>query len=182
MLIAATGAVTVFLIDLRSERREVNRARVPWMPQDGISTSLFFLITVAVAASDGGRFQFPAVPGTYQIGALMLLIPLSSLQIWAMTVNPFFSSVIRLQADRRHRLVSCGPYSLVRHPGYLAMVLTMPATAIALGSWLALLPASAYSAVILRRTIQEDEFLKENLNGYSEYAANVRCRLAPGLW
>ena len=146
-------------------------------------TSVLFVFTVAAAAFDGGRLHYPAsIPREFQVGALILLIPLEGLQIWAMTVNPFFSSVIRLQTDRGHRLVARGPYRFIRHPGYLAMLLTMPVTAIALGSWVALFPALFYSAVILRRTIQEDRFLKENLDGYTQYAADVRYRLAPELW
>ncbi len=116
-------------------------------------TSVLFVVTVALAAFDGGRLHYAAaIPREFQIAALILLMPLEGLQIWAMTVNPFFSSVIRLQTDRGHRLVARGPYRFIRHPGYLAMLLTMPVTAIALGSWVALFPAVFYSAVILRRT------------------------------
>jgi len=145
-------------------------------------TSFLFIATVAAAALDRRLQLSTALPWKWQIGALILLVPLAGFQSWAMAVNPFFSSSVRLQTDRGHYLVTRGPYRFVRHPGYLAMLLAMPATAIALGSWLALIPALAYSVVIVCRTIAEDHFLKENLNGYTDYAANVRYRLAPGLW
>jgi protein-S-isoprenylcysteine O-methyltransferase Ste14 len=58
----------------------------------------------------------------------------------------------------------------------------MPATALALGSMTAMIPALGYSGLILWRTRKEDEFLAEHLAGYAEYAAQVRYRLIPGFW
>lgn len=105
-----------------------------------------------------------------------------ALQTWAMAVNPFFSSVIRLQSDRGHHVITRGPYRFVRHPGYFAMLAIMPATAVALGSLAALAPAILYDALILRRTLKEDEFLVKNLSGYCDYATRVSQGLIPGLW
>jgi hypothetical protein len=53
-----------------------------------------------------------------------------------------------------------GPYRFVRHPGYLAMLIALPASALAIGSWPALIPAAAFILVILRRVQLEDEFLR----------------------
>ena len=102
--------------------------------------------------------------------------------IWAMRVNRFFSSVIRLQEDRGHQLVTDGPYRWMRHPGYTAGILLCLSSGIALGSWLSALPAVACIPLLLRRTVAEDRFLKENLKGYSAYADAVRYRLVPGVW
>jgi protein-S-isoprenylcysteine O-methyltransferase Ste14 len=145
--------------------------------------SALFVITVALAALDSGRFHLTAtIPASTRFTALGLVTTFGILHVWAMTVNPFFSTDVRLQFERGHQLVSGGPYRFVRHPGYLVMLLSVPAAAVALGSWVALVPALFYSAVIFRRAIREDEFLKENLNGYTDYAAIVRARLAPGVW
>lgn len=183
LIFVTAGAATIFVTN-PSLAQERSRPGPGALDLGGhLLASLLFLATTAVAALDSGRLPRSApVPREWQIGALILLVLLAVVQIWAMAVNPFFSSAIRLQADRGHCLVTQGPYQLIRHPGYLAMFLTMPTTAIALGSWLALLPALFYSAVILRRTIREDQFLKENLHGYTQYATIVRYRLAPGLW
>ncbi|WP_456815267.1 methyltransferase family protein [Bradyrhizobium sp. USDA 4529] len=54
-----------------------------------------------------------------------------------MRVNRFFSSVIRIQTDRGHHVVTTGPYAFVRHPGYIAGILIILASGPALGSWLA---------------------------------------------
>lgn len=78
--------------------------------------------------------------------------------------------------------MTSGPYRLIRHPGYLAMAILMPATALALGSTVALIPAFCYSSLILWRTRREDRFLTDQLAGYAEYRIKVRDRLIPGLW
>jgi len=98
-----------------------------------------------------------------------------------MVANPFFSPVVRLQTARGHHVIADGPYSFVRHPGYLAMLISVPASALAIGSWLALIPPACFGLVILRRTQLEDEFLKKEPAGYAVYARRVPARLLPVL-
>jgi protein-S-isoprenylcysteine O-methyltransferase Ste14 len=62
------------------------------------------------------------------------------------------------------------------------MVVAIAASALALGSWLALIPGLAFSLVIVRRTAYEDQFLKVNLPGYTDYSGKVRNRLLPRIW
>ena len=71
---------------------------------------------------------------------------------------------------------------MIRHPGYLGMILAVPFSGIALGSWLSVVLGVCYSALIVRRVWFEDGFLRQNLRGYGEYAGQVRFRLVPGLW
>ncbi len=143
---------------------------------------LCFLATLALAALDIARFRwFHSVPAEGRLGSLLLVAASSVLQIWAMAVNPFFSPEIRLQTERGHHLVSCGPYRFVRHPGYLAMLIAAPASALAIGSWLALLPASTFCLVILKRVGAEEEFLQKNLAGYRDYVRQVQGRLFPRI-
>jgi len=138
---------------------------------------------VVIALLDVGRFQWsPRVPPWLQASGLVLFAAAMATLVWAMAVNRFFSPVVRIQAERGHHLISAGPYRFVRHPGYAAMVVGLPASALALGSWWALLPAAAFAALILRRTRIEDPFLFARLPGYPAYAARVRCRLLPGVW
>jgi protein-S-isoprenylcysteine O-methyltransferase Ste14 len=150
---------------------------------DRHAATLLFLATVTIGALDAGRWHWtPAVPHSLQITALVILGPAMALETWAMAVNPFFSSAIRLQSDHGHHVISRGPYRFVRHPGYFAMLVIIPATAVALGSVKALAPAVLYDVLILRRSLKEDVFLKENLAGYSGYASRVKQRLIPCLW
>ena len=116
------------------------------------------------------------------MAAFAVFIAANALQIWAMAVNTFFSTALRLQAERGHQLVRSGPYRYVRHPGYLAMLLIVLSTAFALGSKLALLPATMYGALILFRAVREDQFLLTNLPGYADYIEGAPYRLIPGVW
>ena len=136
-----------------------------------------------IAGLDVGRFHWSdSIPPSLQIFALAIFALAMALMIWAMRVNRFFSSVIRLQDDRGHELVTDGPYRWVRHPGYTGGFLVCLASGIALGSWVSALAGAACLPLLLRRTVAEDRFLKGNLKGYSVYAGAVRYRLVPGIW
>jgi len=146
------------------------------------SAGLCFLATVALAALDLGRLHWlDSVPSLARTTGLVLFIAAATLQLWAMVVNPFFSPEIRLHSERGHRLITQGPYRFLRHPGYLAMLISVPASALAIGSWLALIPAAGFCSVILGRVRAEDEFLLQNLAGYGDYKRRVRGRLIPRL-
>ena len=145
--------------------------------------SALFVTTVAFGALDVGRFHWTfSFPKRVQMAAFTVYIAASALQVWAMAVNSFFSTALRLQAERGHQLGRSGPYRYVRHPGYLAMLLIVLSTAFALGSKFALLPASMCGALILLRTVREDQFLLSNLPGYADYTEEAPYRLIPGVW
>jgi protein-S-isoprenylcysteine O-methyltransferase Ste14 len=137
-----------------------------------------------VAGLDRGRFHWSdSVPPWLQALALIAVAGGYALCFWAMAVNRFFSSVVRIQAERGQYVVTAGPYAYVRHPGYLAGILIMVASGPALGSWLAaaLLVISSLPFLI-HRAITEDRVLRGELPGYSDYASRVRWRLLPGIW
>ena len=151
---------------------------------DGLrfAARLLSLITPTVAALSVGRLSpFFNVPISIRDIALWVFGLSGTLLAWTMTSNPFFSPVVRIQAERRHHVITHGPYHFLRHPGYLAMSISIPASALAVGSWLALVPALGFVLVISRRTRLEDEFLMRNLYGYRSYAKQIQGRLFPTL-
>jgi len=144
---------------------------------------LFVLAHIVIGALDVGRFHWSdtvAVP--LRVAGLATYALALTWVTWALAVNRFFTPAVRIQTERGHRLVRTGPYALVRHPGYAGMSIGLPASALALGSWWAMVPALAYSALVLRRSAIEDAFLTSHLDGYREYKGQVRYRLFPGLW
>lgn len=146
------------------------------------STALFALHWI-IAPLDIGRFHWSdSIPVQFQYVGIIVFTIFGGLTIWAVVVNRFFSPVVRLQEDRGHHLVTLGPYRFVRHPGYLGMVLSVPASGLALGSWWAMVPAIGYALIILRRAALEDKFLRRHLTGYDIYADAVRFRILPGIW
>jgi protein-S-isoprenylcysteine O-methyltransferase Ste14 len=62
------------------------------------------------------------------------------------------------------------------------MIAMAPLSGLALGSWLAVAFAAAYSGLILRRVLFEDAFLRQHLEGYAAYTERVRYRLVPGVF
>lgn len=101
---------------------------------------------------------------------------------WAQVVNPFFEPGVRIQTDRGHRVIEKGPYALVRHPGYASATLLATGLALALGSVAALGPALIAIALLIYRTIREDETLIAELPGYAAYTGRVRARWIPRVW
>jgi len=136
-----------------------------------------------VAGLDAVRFG-PAIPIPESIqGTAFFVFALGYVfAFWAVLTNPFFATVVRIQDDRGHSVVSSGPYSLVRHPGYAGVLLAHLALPFALGSIWALAPAVVGTILFVARTSREDRMLSERLVGYREYQKRVLWRLLPGVW
>jgi protein-S-isoprenylcysteine O-methyltransferase Ste14 len=137
-----------------------------------------------IAGLDRGRLHWTdTVPGWIEAIGLIAVAAGWGLCFWAMHVNRFFSSVVRIQTDRGQHVISRGPYAIIRHPGYLAGVVIIAASGVALGSWL----ATAFLIVcslpfLLYRAVVEDRVLQAELPGYRDYAGRVHWRLVPGIW
>jgi protein-S-isoprenylcysteine O-methyltransferase Ste14 len=139
--------------------------------------------TIVLALLDSGRWPLsPSMPAVWRIAGLVGFLSGIGMFVYAMSVNRFFSSVVRIQDDRGHHVIDSGPYGYVRHPGYAGMVLVAATMPLALGSWWAFLPGSVSLLFAFRRLWIEDRFLAANLPGYREYSARVRHRLVPGIW
>lgn len=131
---------------------------------------------------DVGRFHWSLVPWSVQVAGVFGYAAALCVNRWAMRVNRFYSSVVRVQSDRGHCVIDVGPYRFVRHPGYLATLTAMLCGGIALGSWLAMIPVLGFAAIFIRRTMLEDQMLRDELPNYLEYARRVRWRLIPGVF
>jgi protein-S-isoprenylcysteine O-methyltransferase Ste14 len=147
-------------------------------------STLVLVVHWVVAGLDRGRFHWSdGVPAWLRAASLMALAAGYGLAFWAMRVNRFFSSVVRIQSDRGQHVVTAGPYRWIRHPGYLAGIVIIVASGIALGSWLATAILVVFGLpFLLHRAITEDRVLQAELPGYRDYAARVRWRVLPGIW
>lgn len=94
--------------------------------------------------------------------------------------NTYTSAVIEVARDQR--VISTGPYALVRHPMYAGASLYILGTPLALGSYWGLIGATTTILFIVLRLVDEERFLVMNLAGYSEYRQRVKYRLLPFLW
>jgi protein-S-isoprenylcysteine O-methyltransferase Ste14 len=146
-----------------------------------VGTVLLFAHWI-LAGLDVGRFQWSVVPETLQwVGLAGYALAMAGM-MWVMRVNPFYSSVVRIQSDRGHRPITAGPYGLVRHPGYTFTIFGVLSGALALGSWVGMIPLIGVLPLFLRRTLIEDRMLRTELDGYAEYAGRVRYRLVAGVF
>jgi protein-S-isoprenylcysteine O-methyltransferase Ste14 len=175
-------------IQYNSAGQDLMKERIKPAPggTDRITQVVAMLLLVAhlvIAGLDVGRFHWSdSVPGWVQCAALFGLA--GGMGIWSLATreNRFFSTVIRIQRERGHHVVSTGPYRFVRHPGYAAAIWTFPLSGLALGSWWSLAPSLVTSLLFIRRTLLEDRILIAELPGYREYAGDVRYRLIPQVW
>jgi protein-S-isoprenylcysteine O-methyltransferase Ste14 len=141
----------------------------------------FYLVPI-VAGLDVGRYGWsslglwPTVLGTLVFSLGWIVIT------WAMLVNTHFEVTVRIQTDRDHKVVSTGPYAVVRHPGYVGASLWALGSPLVIGSAYGLIPAGLTVLVLVIRTGREDRTLQAELPGYADYAKRVKSRLLPGIW
>lgn len=94
--------------------------------------------------------------------------------------NTYTRATIDVSAGQK--VIDTGPYAIVRHPMYAGAMFLLIFTPIALGSWVAVPFAIPLILVIAARLLDEEKFLKANLNGYEKYCRKVRYHLLPFLW
>jgi len=143
---------------------------------------LAFFAEIPVAAFDAGRMAWSVVPLSAVLLGYILLVGGIAVTAWAQAVNPFFEPGVHIQSERGQRVVTSGPYRIVRHPGYTAAIGMFTGIPLALSSWIALLPAALAIVLLIIRTGWEDRLLQAELPGYSEYARQRRYRLFPAIW
>ena len=143
---------------------------------------LMSLVALIVAGLDV-RFGWSSqIPWGVQLAALAFVVLGFGFASWAMISNAFFAGPVRIQEERGHTTVSEGPYRFVRHPGYVGWIVSGVALPLMLGSVWAFIPAVLAAVALVIRTAFEDRTLREELDGYPDYAQRVRYRLVPGIW
>jgi len=140
------------------------------------------LLQPAVAGFDAVRFRWSAMPFAFVYVGAVLFIVSSVLLTWAMVVNPYAETSVRIQHDRGHQVITSGPYHFVRHPMYVGIVVMSLANPLIWGSVWTLAMSGFLVLLFIWRTALEDQTLRRELPGYEEFAARTRYRLLPGVW
>jgi protein-S-isoprenylcysteine O-methyltransferase Ste14 len=105
-----------------------------------------------------------------------------ALRLWSFrTLGRYFTLVVATSPDQP--VIDRGPYGLVRHPSYTALILMAIAAGILVGNWLSLavLAAAVTAALALRIRIEEAALLRALGDSYRDYAS-TRKRLVPFVW
>jgi protein-S-isoprenylcysteine O-methyltransferase Ste14 len=147
----------------------------------GIYSFLLFTVPV-VAGLDAVCYGWSAMPLALHVVGVVLAIPALVMPLWAMSANAYLSTMVRIQDDRGHQVITTGPYRYVRHPMYVGTIFFGLCIPLFLGSWWAFIPCGLIVVIFIVRTALEDRTLQEELSGYAEYAQRVRYRLLPGVW
>jgi protein-S-isoprenylcysteine O-methyltransferase Ste14 len=126
------------------------------------------------------RFGWSRVPLWLAILSQLFVFAGYLITLWVMKENSFASRTV--QVEEGQRVISTGPYRLVRHPMYFGAVLMLLFMSPALGSWWALPGFLLAIPLIVLRLLNEEKMLCRDLPGYSDYCLRTRSRLLPLLW
>ncbi len=139
--------------------------------------SEFGLLVLSALDHRLGWSQMPACVSLIGIGLVVL-----ANGIWFISKkeNSFAGAGIMIYEG--HKVISTGPYALVRHPNYVGDLSLVFGASLALGSWWGLVIVALMIPAMVWMIFDEEKFLKNNLPGYVEYTQKVHYRLIPYLW
>jgi protein-S-isoprenylcysteine O-methyltransferase Ste14 len=163
-------------------RWPIRRAPLPW---DG---TLLILLTVifpgwlVLMGLDAERFYWLWMPDWLQIMGGIGVATALSFVYRVFEENTFLAELSRRKKEHDEKPISTGPYAVVRHPFYAATLFFCTSTALLLGSWLGLASVAVLAAGLAIRIVIEDRELRLKIEGYADYARQVRYRLVPGIW
>ena len=131
---------------------------------------LVFLLLSAINAPWLGLLSVPFPAWLRWVG---IIIGLSSLVIYVwsrLTIGKEWSSDLRLRG--RHLLVTAGPYSRVRHPIYLALILFMTSITLVAANWLLIVFLITSTTDLVLRIPKEEQMMIEEFS--DEYKAYMK--------
>ena len=133
-----------------------------------------------VVAGLNYRFGWHTLPNYISYLFATIFIIGYALYAEVMRENTYLSRTIEIQENQT--VVSTGLYGIVRHPMYMATILMYLSIPLILGSILSLAIFLLYLPIIARRINDEEQLLKSELQGYTEYCQKVRWRLIPFIY
>ncbi len=142
-----------------------------------------FAAWIVLMPLDARRFGWtPPPPAGLRVAGGALLCASAVLLFRSFHDNTFLSPLVRVQAERKHRVITTGVYGLVRHPMYLGAVLMFVGAPLLLGSAAGLAIAALMTLLLGFRIVVEERVLAAELEGYEDYRKRVRYRLLPRVW
>jgi protein-S-isoprenylcysteine O-methyltransferase Ste14 len=145
-----------------------------------MSVAMIGFIALLVVPALDRRFHWSGVPVNLVLLGDLLVVLGFYFVFLVYQENSFTSATIEVATGQK--VISTGPYALIRHPMYAGSLPLLAGTPLALGSYWGLLAFAAMMPALIWRLLDEERFLSKHLPGYEEYCAKVRCRLIPGVW
>lgn len=100
---------------------------------------------------------------------------------WLFYVDRYMGSHF-LDAWNQHRLMTGGPYRFVRHPRYLALLLSRVGFCLAIASIIAYIVLPGWFFVVWLRVRREELYLRQEFGHEYDQFASSRARLLPGIY
>lgn len=126
------------------------------------------------------RFGWSSVPMWLSVAGNLLVVLSMWLVYRVFKVNSFGSATV--EVTDKQKVISTGPYAIVRNPMYSCAILFFIGMSLALGSYWGLISTLIVSFGFVVRLFDEEKFLARDLPGYKEYQAKVRWHLIPGIF
>jgi protein-S-isoprenylcysteine O-methyltransferase Ste14 len=185
VFVVASAATTVYLAvhdpKLLERRMKVGPGAEKEKTQKIIMVlAITGFVTLLVVPALDHRFGWSRVPFYLSVAADALIALSFLFTFFVFRENSYGASTIQIADDQK--VISTGPYALVRHPMYAGALVMLAATPLALGSWWGLVILPLIVAALIWRLLDEERFLERNLPGYVEYKNKVRYRLIPYVW
>jgi protein-S-isoprenylcysteine O-methyltransferase Ste14 len=141
--------------------------------------AIFFILPFIVSSIDH-RLGWSTVPTFVALlGDILVAVGLYIVFL-VFRENTFTSATIEVTDEQK--VISTGPYAVIRHPMYSGAFIMLLGIPLALGSWWAFIFVFLLFAAIVWRLLEEEKFLAKNLPGYKSYRQRVRYRLIPLIW
>ncbi len=163
------------LLERRMRTRETQKTQ-KWV----IALSLFFFVPAFILPGFDKRFGWSNVhPAVVILADAMVLLGYLIVSL-VFRANTYASRVI--EVEKGQKVISTGPYAVVRHPMYSGVTIYYMFSPLALGSYWAMIPALFMIPLLVARIKGEEKELMTNLPGYKEYVTKTKYRLVPGIW
>lgn len=168
--------------ELIAERGEAKKGVKKWDAVFAVLYMALILVLPAAIGLDIGQAKQAPLGIEFAVLGTIVFIASCILGTWAMLENKFFELTVRVQKEKGHKVVTTGPYSLIRHPGYAGMILLYYSMPLIIGSLYGLACSTIIFALFAGRTYMEDKTLQKELEGYKDYAKKTKHRLIPFVW
>lgn len=140
---------------------------------------IVFLLGFLIPGLDH-RFGWSNVPFEFVVAADVIVFLGYVFIFFVFKENSYAARTV--EVEKGQKVISTGPYAIVRHPMYVGVLLMYLATPIALGSYYAFPVFLFVVPIIVYRILNEEKVLHRDLPGYKEYCQRVRYRLIPYVW